>query len=136
MFRENWCESLWRVASVLILFIVFYFVVVNDFGERHSSLFAYRLCRCFVEMHLTVVGGCHVFSNFSGWFVLQCFFMISGSWKGQTDAYYLFYIGFIDVSWKLMWEFVEGCQCSNFVYFIMCFWWFRWTSQLIDYMVL
>ena len=49
------------------------------------------------------------------------FFMISGSWKGQTDAYYVFYIGFIYVSRKHMREFVEGFQCLNLVYFIVFF---------------
>ena len=64
---------------------------------------------------------CWRMSNVSVWCVLQCCFMISGSWKGQTEAYSVFYICFINVSRKFMWEFVEGCKCSHFVYFIYCF---------------
>ena len=60
-------------------------------------------CTCFVKMHLTVVGGCRMFVFC---FMLQCFFMISGSWKGQPEAYSEFYICFMYVSCKLMWEFV------------------------------
>ena len=208
MFRENWCESLWRVASVRILFIVFVF---DDFCDRHSSFILYWFCICFVKMHVTVVGGCRMLvvglfcrvfcfydfgvlegptgsifwilywfykcfvqidvrvcggvqvfafclfydqwfrwrsqfidsilvlymfcgnafdrcwrmSNVRFWFVLQCSFMISGSWKGQTEAYSVFYIGFIHVSRKLMWEFVDGFQCSKICVFMLCFWWFR-----------
>ena len=70
-----------------------------DFGERHSPLILYWFCICFVKMHLTVVGGCHLFVV--GLFYSVCF-MISGSWKGQTEAYSVFYIGVIDVSRPLM----------------------------------
>ena len=69
-------------------------------------------------MHLTVVGGCQMFVL--GLFSIV-FFMMSGSWKGQTEAYYVFYSGFINVSRPLMSEFVEGCQCSKIVYFMICF---------------
>ena len=107
MFRDNWCESLWRVASVRILLILLSFFF-NDFGERHSSLFLFRWCRCFVKMHLTVVGGCHCF-------VVDLFYNVfcklSGSWKGQTVAYSVAYSCFIHVSRPFMLEFVEGCKC-------------------------
>ena len=46
-------------ASVRILYILL--SVFDEFGERHSSLFLYWFCRCFVKMHSTVVGGCHFF---------------------------------------------------------------------------
>ena len=69
-------------------------------------------------MHLTVVGGCRFFVF--GLFYNACF-MLSGSWKGQTVAYSISYNGFIHVSRPLMSEFVEGCQCSKIVYFIICF---------------
>ena len=59
MFRANLCESLWRRASVRILFILL--GVFDDFGEGHSSLILYWFCICFVEMHLTFVGGCQMF---------------------------------------------------------------------------
>ena len=129
MFRDHWCESFWRVARVQIVFILL--CVFDDFGERHSSCIWFWFCICFVKMHLTIVGGCQKF-------VLVCFtfflFIISGSWKNQTEADVVFYISFIDVLRQLMWEFVEGCQCSNFVYCIMCVSWFRWTSQFIEFM--
>ena len=114
MFRENWCESLWRVANVRILYI--WLCVFDDFGERHNSFILYWFCKCFVKMHLTIVGGCQMFVFDLFYNVL---FMISWSWKGQTEPYSVFYVSCISVSWKLMWEFVEGCQCSNLVYFIV-----------------
>ena len=93
MFRENLCESLWRVANVRIFFILL--CAFDDFGERHNSLILYWFCICFVKMHLTIVGGCKIFV-----FDL-CYnvsFMISGPWKGQTEAYSVFYNGFTHVS--------------------------------------
>ena len=98
-------------------FCLFYYVF-DDFGERRNSLFLYWFCICFVKMHLTVVGGCHVFVF--GLFY-NALFMMSGSWKGQTEAYSVLHSGFIDVSRPLMSEFVEGCQCSKIVYFIIWF---------------
>ena len=75
------------VASVRILFILLF--VFDDFGERHNSLFLYWFCKCFVKMPLNIVGGCQMFA-----FDLFCnvLFMISGSWKGQTESYSVFYI--------------------------------------------
>ena len=69
-------------------------------------------------MHLTVVGGCHVFVV--GLFY-NCCFMLSGCWKGQTVTYYVSYNCVINVLRPLMSEFVEGCQCSKIVYFMICF---------------
>ena len=119
MFRENWCESLWRVANVRILFIVLCFLWFR-WTSRFTDFILdwYRFCD-------NAFDRCWRMSNFRFWFVLHCFFLLLGSWTGQTEAYYLFYSCFIYVSWKLMWEFVQGFQCSNLVYFMMCFWWFR-----------
>ena len=64
---------------------------------------------------------CWRMSNFRFWLVLQCVFMISGSWEGRTEAYSVFYIVFINVSRKLMREVVDGGKCSNFLYFTLCF---------------
>ena len=97
MFRENLCESLWRVASVRILFILL--CAFDDFGERHNSFILYWLCKCFVKMHLTIVGECQMFVFDLLYNVLL---MISLSWKGQTEAYSVFYVSFISVSLKLM----------------------------------
>ena len=117
----NWCESLWRVASVRFLFILWCVCfMISD------SLILWWFCICFVKMHLTVVGGCRMlFFLFS----LQCFLMIAWSWKGQTETHYVFYRGFIDVSRKLMWEFVDGFQCSKIVFYVV----FLMISNFVDF---
>ena len=51
--------------------------------------------KCFVKMHLTIVGGCQMFVFDLFYNVL---FMISLSWKGQTEAYSVLYVSFISVS--------------------------------------
>ena len=116
MLRENWCESLWRVANVRILFILL--CVFDDFEFNDFMWVLYMFCEHAFDR-------CWRMSNLRVWFVLQCFVILLGSWKGQTEASVVFYTTFIHVSRKFMWEFVEGFQCSNFVYFMRCFWWFR-----------
>ena len=44
MFRYHWYQSLWRVARVRKLFILWN--VFDDFGERHNSLCLYWFCIC------------------------------------------------------------------------------------------
>ena len=110
MFCENAFDPCWRMSNVRVRFVLQMFFY--DFGERHSSLILYWFCVCFVKMYLTVVGGCLI--------CVLClfyiaFFMLSVSWKGQTETYSVFYNGFIYVSRPLMTEFVEGCECSSFV---------------------
>ena len=103
------------LASVRILFILL--CVFDDFGERHSSLILYGfvnvLWKCIWPLLADVKFSC------VGLFYIM-FFMISGSWKGQTEAYSVFDGCFINVSRPLMSEFVEGCQCSQIVYFMKC----------------
>ena len=62
-------------------------------------LLLYRFCKCFVKMHLTVVGGCRMLVVSV---VYTTCFMISVSWKGQPEAYSEFHIDFIHVSCKFM----------------------------------
>ena len=126
MFRDHWCESLWRVASVRILFILL--CVFDDFGERHSSLILYWFCRCFVKMHLTVVGGCQMF-------VFGLFYNVfydSGVLEGPNGSifciWYWFYKCFAKIDVRVCGRFpvFENClfydvflMISNFVYFIL-----------------
>ena len=99
--------------------IVYLICCFDDFEFIDLILVLYMFCE-------NAVDRCWRMSNFNVWFVLQCFcFRISGSWKCQTEASCVFWIGFKHVSRKLMWEFVEGCQCSNFVNLILCVWLFR-----------
>ena len=89
-----------RVCGGLPVFeFCLFHCVFADFGERHSSLILYWFCKCFVKIHLTVVGGCRMLVVGSFYNV---FLIISGSWKGQPEAYFKFYICFIYVSCKLM----------------------------------
>ena len=78
---------MWKVASVRILFILL--CVVDDFGERHNAFILYWFCICFVKMHLTVVGGCQMFALV---LFYNVFCMMSGSWKGETETYSVFYM--------------------------------------------
>ena len=88
-----------------------------DFGERHSSLFLYWFCICFVKMHLTVVGGCYffVFGLFYN-VVFHEFAVLEGPNGSIFYILYLFYICFREIDVR-----VCGGLPVFFVYFTKCF---------------
>ena len=63
----------------------------------NSSLFLYGFCICFVEMHLTAVGGCQCF----GVGVLDTVFYVVGVLEGPNGiifcVVYLFYKCFVQI---------------------------------------
>ena len=102
MFRENWCESLWRVANVRNLFMSL--CVFHEFGERHNSFIVYWFCKCFVEMHLTFVGGCQMFVFGLFYNVCLCFRGL-GRAKRKHIMYFIFVLYAFRENWcESLWK--------------------------------
>ena len=93
------------------------------FRWRYLSCISLRFCICFVKPKLGSVGGCRLCDL--GMFY-NVFSLFEGLGRASQRHILHFRFSFINVSGKLMWEFVKGCQCSNLLYVPVCFWWFRW----------
>ena len=105
------------VFEFCLFYVVFLMISVNVTVHWFYMVFVDVLWKCIWPLLADVECLCLVYC--------YCCLMIAWSWNGQTEAYCVFYNCFIYVSRKLMWEFVDGFQCSKICYFMVCFWWFR-----------
>ena len=81
----------------------------------------WRFCTRFVEMHLTVVGGCQIFVFGLFYNIFHDFLNVEGPNGSIFCILYLFYKCFAKIDVRV---------CGRFpvfenLFFFMCFWWFR-----------
>ena len=127
MFRDHWCQSMWRVAKIVFLWNVFlWFRWTSQFIDL--ILVLYMFCE-------NAFDRCCRMSNVSLLCVLHCFFYDFGVLEGPTGSIfwilYWFYICFVQIYVRVC----GGVQVFAFCLFYVVFWWFRWTSQFTYFIV-
>ena len=104
-------------CSNFLCFIVCVFVY--DFGERHSSLFLYWFCICFVKMHLTVVGGCRMLVVGLFYTVFYDFGVLEGPTVSIFRILYCFYKCFVEIDVRVCGGVQVFAFCLFYVMFFM-----------------
>ena len=96
-----------------LIFVIGVFVMIS---VDIFVMYLIGFCICFVKPQLVSVGGCQLKDLGLFYNVVSVF---EGLGKARQTHMLHFGFGFIDVSGKLVWEFVKGCQCLN-SYVLFC----------------